>query len=425
MQTPGAITKKNIPRILEQHAEEAAFLWVLRDSAVGAPHYQLSDLAKLDYRIEAHLDGLRIGGADAWRLCEEALKFGEAGEVFAAGVLALESKDANRLERVLETVAQFPETLRGLVSAFGWVVPQRLAGTVKNYLTSQSPLLKQIGLSACAVHRADPGRILAHTIANEMAPVSLKACALRTVGQLKRRDLIDPIKGHLQADDETVKFWAAWSSVLLGDRIRAIETLKTSACIKSPLGQRAFDLLLRAMSPIDAHLWLKSLAQFPEWQRDLVVGVGIIGDPFYVPWLIKQMSIPELSRVAGEAFSSITGVDIAYEDLDDEPPQGFEAGPTENPEDEDVTMDSDEDLPWPCPLKIAPWWEANKGRFNQGVRYLSGIPISQLQCKRVLTEGYQRQRKSAALELALMQADEPLFEVRAPGWRQQSVLSRQ
>ncbi|WP_404361257.1 TIGR02270 family protein [Methylotuvimicrobium sp. KM1] len=423
MHTPGAITKRIIPRILEQHVEEAAFLWILRDSAVGAPHYQLSDLAKLDSRIEAHLDGLRIGGADAWRLCEEALKLGEAGEVFAAGVLALESKDANRLERVLETVAQFPETLRGLVSAFGWVAPQRLAGTVKSYLTSQSPLLRQIGIAACAVHRADPGQILANIIADDAAPVPLQTCALRTAGQLKRRDLIDPIKGHQQADDETVKLWAAWSSVLLGDRKRAIETLKSVACNKSPLGQRAFDLLLRAMSPTDAHLWLRSLAQFPEWQRDLVVGVGIIGDPFYVPWLIKQMSIPELSRVAGEAFSSITGVDIAYEDLDDEPPQDFEAGSTENPEDEDVAMDSDEDLPWPSPLKIVAWWDANKERFNQGVRYLSGMPISELQCKRVLTEGYQRQRKSTALELALMQAEEPLFEVRAPGWRQQSWLS--
>ncbi|MGD7036373.1 TIGR02270 family protein [Methylotuvimicrobium buryatense] len=423
MQTPSVITKRIIPQILEQHAEETAFLWILRSYAVYAPHYRLEDLAKLDSRIEAHLDGLRIAGSEAWQLCEEALKFGEPGEVFAAGILALESKYANRLERVLETVTQFPEALRGLVSAFGWVAPQRLAGTVKSYLTSDSPLLIQIGIAACAVHRADPSLVLAKTIADDQAPASLKACALRAAGQLKRRDLIEPIQDQLKADDEAVQFWAAWSSVLLGDRIRAIETLKTSACIKSPLGQRAFDLLLRAMSPIDAHRWLKNLARYPEWQRDLVVGVGIIGDPFYVPWLIKQMSIPELSRVAGEAFSSITGVDIAYEDLDDEPPQGFDAGPTENPADEDVTMDSDEDLPWPCPLKIAAWWDTNKGRFNQGVRYFSGMPISELQCKRILTEGYQRQRKSAALELALMQVEAPLFEVRAPGWRQQSWLS--
>jgi hypothetical protein len=40
----------------------------------------------------------------------------------------------------------------------------------------------------------------------------------------------------------------------------------------------------------------------------------------------------------------ITGVDIAYEDLEGVWPEGFEAGPTENPENENVAMDPDEDL---------------------------------------------------------------------------------
>jgi len=57
------------------------------------------------------------------------------------------------------------------------------------------------------------------------------------------------------------------------------------------------------------------------------------------------MTIPELARVAGEAFTMITGVDIAYEDLEGAWPEGFVAGPTEDPEDENVAMDPDEDLP--------------------------------------------------------------------------------
>ena len=39
-----------IPRILSQHAEEAAFLWLLRDAATRQPHYRLADLAKHDNR---------------------------------------------------------------------------------------------------------------------------------------------------------------------------------------------------------------------------------------------------------------------------------------------------------------------------------------------------------------------------------------
>ena len=35
--------------------------------------------------------------------------------------------------------------------------------------------------------------------------------------------------------------------------------------------------------------------------------------------------------------------------------------------------------------------------------------------------GYQRQRAAAALELAILKPGRPLFEVRAPGWRQQGM----
>jgi hypothetical protein len=48
-----------IPEIIDQHAEEAAFLWLRRDAAVHQPHYDIEDLAELDERVEAHLDGLR------------------------------------------------------------------------------------------------------------------------------------------------------------------------------------------------------------------------------------------------------------------------------------------------------------------------------------------------------------------------------
>lgn len=40
-----------IPTIISQHAEEAAFLWILRKTAVRAPHYLPRELAKLDDRV--------------------------------------------------------------------------------------------------------------------------------------------------------------------------------------------------------------------------------------------------------------------------------------------------------------------------------------------------------------------------------------
>ncbi len=69
-----------ITQIVSQHAEEAAFLWLLRSNAIHQPHYALKDLAKLDDRVAAHLDGLRVAEEPDWELCTTARANGEERE---------------------------------------------------------------------------------------------------------------------------------------------------------------------------------------------------------------------------------------------------------------------------------------------------------------------------------------------------------
>ncbi|BBO17415.1 conserved hypothetical protein [Candidatus Brocadia pituitae] len=176
------------------------------------------------------------------------------------------------------------------------------------------------------------------------------------------------------------------------------------------------------MNLSEAHQLQGELANQSETKRIAIIGAGVIGDPVSIPWLIQMMGIPEIARIAGESFTMITGVDIACEDLEGEWPEGFEAGPTESPEDEDVEMDTDEDLPWPEPALIQDWWKKNSNRFKNGTHYLLGKPITYENLQQVLKNGRQRQRYTAALELTLMQPGQPLFEVRAPGYRQKQLL---
>jgi hypothetical protein len=122
------------------------------------------------------------------------------------------------------------------------------------------------------------------------------------------------------------------------------------------------------------------------------------------------------------ASRTITGVDLAYEDLDTDKPEGFESGPTEDAKDDNVEMDPDERLPWPDANLIAKWWEKHTNEFQPRVRHLLGKPITADWMQQVLRIGRQRQRAAAALELAIMQPGQPLFEVRAPGFRQQELL---
>jgi uncharacterized protein (TIGR02270 family) len=408
-----------IESIITQHAEEAAFLWLLRDTACHEPHYSLKDLAKLDDRVEAHLDGLRVAGDEGLSLYNKVWSMEDAGEIFAASELAFENSDPDHIDRVLKIAASTLELSRGVISALGWLPYDQASMHIGALLGAGNAELHRIGLAACVAHRRDPGGKLASAV-DDKNPM-LKARALRAVGQLGRIDLLPLVLSSLGAEDIDCRFSAAWSGALLGD-MQAIPALKFVAELDVPYREEAAKMALRRMDLQAAYGWQRELAQSPDSIRLAVIGSGVIGDPVSVSWLLEQMRIPALARVAGEAFAMITGVDIAYEDLEGEWPEGFEAGPTENPEDEKVDMDPDENLPWPNPKLIEGWWHKNKQNFKNGVRYLSGKPISDEQCQHVLRYGYQRQRAAAAIELAMMHPGTPVFNVKAPGFRQLVAL---
>jgi uncharacterized protein (TIGR02270 family) len=406
-----------IPHIVEQHAEEAAFLWLLRDAAVDAPHYDLKDLARLDERVEAHIDGLRVAGEPGWAIVLAQLEQDrEAGEVFAAGVLALESQDQARIGQVIAVVEGAPEATRGMISALGWLRPESLRGLVKGFLDHASPVRRMLGLAACSVHRVDPHSYLGRLLADDATIV--RARALRLVGELGRADLNQELRDAVQdTDDETCRFWAAWSAGLIGERGPAISILKQHAEDDGTFKWRALDLVLRIMPQTEAMAWLRGLNSDPRHARLAVTACGIIGDPAFVPWLLGRMEIPELARAAGESFSMITGVDLAYDDLEKDAPEGIQAGPNDNPADDDVALDPDEDLPWPDPVLLQQWWQDNGGRFPTGTRHLFGRPLSTEACQHALAAGFQRQRRAAAFELAFARTDTSLFNWRrgAPG----------
>lgn len=405
--------------ILTQYADGSPFLWLLRDAAVGEPHYDLSDLAELDGRLEAHLDGLRIAGDAGWEACKEELAWEEPGEIFTAANLAFErSDDVGRIEEVLEAAKSAVECERGLVSALGWLPYDTVKARIEQLVGASAPELRRLGIGAMAAHRRDPGAKLSEALSDD--DTLLRARALKAAGQLGRTDLLPAIRDHLKDDDLLCRQWAAWSAALMGEAAAA--PLKEIAVSESAWGQVAMDMAMRRMGHADALVWQRELAQTEATMRLAVIGAGVVGDPATIPWLLEQMAVAELARVAGEALTMITGVDLVYDKLEREAPEDIAAGPTDDPEDEDVAMDPDEELPWPDPAPIGDWWNQNKSEFRAGKRCLIGKPQAEEWLHQVLRTGHQRQRAAAALELAILQPGKPLFEVRAPGFRQQAAL---
>lgn len=406
-----------IEDIITQHAEEAAFLWLLRDYAVSEPDYTLEDLCHLDERVEAHLDGLRIAGEPGWEICKEALAMEEPGEVFAAAVLAYESGDAERIALVLDLVDKDMELSNALISALGWIAYPKIEKTIDDLVGSKNPNYRCLGIAADTIHGIDAGEALRRAINAEDEAV--KRQAIRAAGELGLYDTLLLIQKSLLSEEQETRFIAAWSTIMLGDR-SAVEVL--IPLIDSSYQQEALNVVLRCLPIEQAKKILYSLSDQQQGDRLITWGAGIIGDPAFIPELIVKMQEPALARVAGEAFSMITGIDMEYENLEGEWPEGFEAGPTENPEDENVEMDPDEDLAWPNQALIQAWWDDNGNKFTPGTRYLYGLPINKDNCIQVLNKAYQRQRAGAAIELALMDKSTPLFNVGACGFWQREWL---
>jgi uncharacterized protein (TIGR02270 family) len=408
-----------IPEVVSQYAEEAAFFWLLRGVAASQPHFSLAKLAELDERVEAHLDGLRIAGPAGWEVCKQVLGQG-TGEVFVGAILAFESADDQRIQKVLEGGTTSPRHVRALVSALAWLPYSQVGSAIKAFLGSGVPVQQRVGLAASALHRQTPRAALSDAL--NSADLPLKARALRAVGELGAVDFAAVLRKNLAAEDETCRFWAAWSAALLFPDKDALTALQRIVQSNSPFRERAVQVGLGRMELEAGVSWQIKLAGNPQSTRLAVVAGGVLGDPEGIPWLIQQMKIPSLARVAGEAFSMVTGLDLHVEQLTAPRPEGFESGPTENPADENVNLDADENLPWPNPEAIQRWWDSHHGGFSKGTRFFLGKPISVDWLNQVLRTGRQRQRAAAALELAIRQRGTHLFEVRAPGFRQLQLL---
>jgi len=415
----------NVPLVLLQHAISTASLFVQRSHLSKEAQVALRHLERIDNRLAGNVDGLRVAGDAGWKVCLSQLENLGPGELCASGTLAIESKDPKRIAQIFALAESVPDTQKGLLATLGWVSPQFLDGTIKNLLASNSPFQRQVGITCCALHRADPGVALSAAIQDEN--VALRARALKTAGEIGRTDLLLLCESLITHENPEVRFWSSWSATLLGSA-NALQYLRDFGVQSGPYQLRALNLLLKVLPVTEAHTYLQTLSQsiqqHPTNQRALIHGAGITGDPFYIPWLIKQMDDLKLTRLAGEAFSFITGLDLAYLDLERKPPEDFESGPNDNPDDPNVDLDPDDNLPWPDPVKIAQWWQQNQQRFQNGSRYFMGAPVTREHCIHVLKEGYQRQRMAAAQYLCLLQPGSVLFPTSAPAWRQQRLLAK-
>jgi uncharacterized protein (TIGR02270 family) len=411
-----------IVELIEHHAFELASLHETRESLLASELGTIRDLARFDNRLAAHLDGCVLAGQHAVELLANSVASSEESGLFALAVVTIEVQDRDAWRRCVGGLQTGSKAIDDVMAALGWAGRDRLVGVVQEMMASSSSLHRKLACGACRLHRVDPGAAVFARLGDSDHVV--RAEALRTAGEIGRSDVVSACTLMLSDVHPECQFWAANAAVLLGNRGAALEALRGTGLVDGPRQLRALRLALQAMSAGAAHETLRQLAKDPGQLRRLIQGSGIAGDAVYVPWLIKHMSIEKAARLAGEAFSLISGVDLGQSGLEGKQPEGFESGPNDDPDDPNVEMDPDDGLPWPDPQKVGAWWASNGSRFQKGTRYFMGAPVTREHCIDMLKNGYQRQRILAAHYLCLLEPGTPLFNTSAPAWRQQRLLAK-
>jgi uncharacterized protein (TIGR02270 family) len=418
-------------------ADGIGVLWRSREVAVLAPNVRLASLIGLDERIDAYVEALEVHFRSDANCLYERMVAGEPELAFGAYTVALHENVGVFVRLMLGTPDASPlpptsprdagstatQVKSRILAALAWSDRTPARAAIESLLPSPDPTARAIAIAAVGARRSNVPDDLLATFAADLEPLP-RARAFRTAGQLGRLALMPQLLAARADPDPECRFWAAWSAARLG----ATEPFGVLAEIARGTGPRAdaaLEMLLRRVPVEQGNAWLSAYARnLPDRRRSLVRATGILGDPLYIPWLLACMEEADISRVAGEAVAMITGLDIAYLDMDRDPPEGFETGPNDDPADENVALDEDEWLPWPDPRKIGAWWGRNARRFPAGTAFFLGEPKQSANWLGALSDAFQRQRLAAAMELAIRQPGQPMFEARARGRLQRQQLAQ-
>jgi len=402
--------------IYQEYAENTAFLWLLRSNAVTDPSYNADDIAELEQRIDAQLNGLMTSMEISWPVCEEALIYEEAGEVFTAAVIAFRSNDIEKIKIAVSAGLLDDDTFKGLVSAMGWLPDSIVQLWISKFFSSKDLDHKYLALAACSVRREDPGDMLIKILQRKdcLAQNNLYARSLRLIGELNRQDCMHYLKPAMESDNDAINFWANWSAILLGNKA-AVNNISDRFSKESVYQEIFIQLAFRVVSIEQGRSWISDLVKNKTQLRAVIKAVGVLGDPHAVNWLITLMKEPVYARLAAEAFTNITGLELEEHQLSSEAPD-YDTEDTiinslEDLNESNIFMDEDENLPWPDVNKVIELWQKYGNNFIVGQLYFMGKTITAELLKSKIINATQRQRRNAALELALIDTDNNLINV--------------
>jgi len=386
-----------------EHLDEAGFCRTRWELALGAPNFTAAEVEEgPEERLRAHLDALVLGSRPvAEEVLVPALDHEDPPIVFAAAWCLLASEDGDFDDEVLRAFGAATNDARRraeLARALA-LAPSRAAGDrLAHALEGLPPAARADGARILTRWFARPAEIR-HWLSGD-DPALASGALLGLGGDLT--PCADLLERHLRADDPEV------ASAAIRPGLCAGMVAAWDACVEAATGPDAAveDLIaLATLGGAAEHAAVERALQLPAARRPALFALGFSGRRRAAELCLELLDDddPAVARVAGEAFSAVTGLAI----------EGAYA--RAEPDDDDLHDDTDAAgepaagqatpaearLPLPNGPAIRAWWSSAAPRFEVGQRYLGGAPISAAALVAAIAGGPMRRRPGHALELAV------------------------
>src|SRR5262245_12716370 len=142
-----------IPGILEEHFEELQFLWGQRQAALRSPLYTLRELADLEERIEAHVQGLLVGGEYSIALVRADLFGDDPSLSFLAAYVLMRLNRTDTREQVMAAFLHAAGgQLQGIRQALCHLPIEPILPELRRFLAvSPIPIAAEVALAVAEV----------------------------------------------------------------------------------------------------------------------------------------------------------------------------------------------------------------------------------------------------------------------------------
>ncbi|MBI5069873.1 MAG: TIGR02270 family protein [Deltaproteobacteria bacterium] len=384
--------------VVEEHLEEAAFLWSQWERALDSPTATPAQVAAgPEARLHAHLDALARLPFPLPPAMQPAAEEEDPGRFLANATAAVEAREGGAAAALPLLRSEQPRARAAVGRALALARRPGLEAELPGLLGSELPGARAAVLGAMCARRQVGGARLRELFAG--ADPELQVAVLRAVPEAGKahRDLVE---GAYEAPSAPARDAALEAGLLLGLR-SAHAAARRLAERKAPRLEVPLRVLAMAGEQEDVEL-LAGLAALPEHRGAALRALGLSGWPRAVTACLPYLADPEEARRAGEAVALATGLRIEGIYRQDEPEGPEEPVPLELDDLEaDLVPPPEAELPLPEPELVARWWKKEAAGFAPGTRHLGGKPWSPEWLVEWLRTAPMRQRHPVALELAV------------------------